>query len=134
VVEKFGVAAESIPDWLALVGDSADGFPGVPGFGAKSAAVLLARYQHLEDIPTDGADWDVTVRGAAKLAATLAAHRADADLFKVLATLRTDAEVGTVDDWQWTGPTEDFPAWCDRFGWPRLAQEAAELAAARRGA
>jgi 5'-3' exonuclease len=134
VVEKFGVAAESIPDWLALVGDSADGFPGVPGFGAKSAAVLLARYQHLEDIPTDGADWDVTVRGAAKLAATLAAHRADADLFKVLATLRTDAEVGTVDDWQWTGPTEDFPTWCDRFGWPRLAQEAAKLAAARRGA
>jgi 5'-3' exonuclease len=133
VVEKFGVAADSIPDWLALVGDSADGFPGLPGFGAKSAAALLARYQHLEDIPSDAADWDVTVRGAAKLAATLAAQRADADLFKVLATLRTDAEVGTVDEWQWTGPTEEFPAWCERFGWPRLAEQAAALAAARQG-
>jgi 5'-3' exonuclease len=133
VVEKFGVAADSIPDWLALVGDSADGFPGLPGFGAKSAAALLAEYNHLEDIPSDAADWAVTVRGAAKLAATLAAQRPDADLFKVLATLRTDAEVGTVDDWRWTGPTEDFPAWCERFGRPQLADQAAALAAARRG-
>jgi 5'-3' exonuclease len=131
VVEKFGVPAESIPDWLALVGDSADGFPGLPGFGAKTAATLLARYRHLEDIPSDAGDWDVTVRGAAKLAATLAEHRADADLFKDLATLRTDAYVGTVDDWEWTGPTDDFPAWCERFGWPRLAKDAAELAASR---
>ena len=131
VVEKFGVPAESIPDWLALVGDSADGFPGLPGFGAKTAATLLARYRHLEDIPSDAGDWDVTVRGAAKLAATLAEHRADADLFKDLATLRTDADVGTVDDWEWTGPTDDFPAWCERFGWPRLAKDAAELAASR---
>jgi 5'-3' exonuclease len=133
VVEKFGVAAGSIPDWLALVGDSADGFPGLPGFGAKSAAALLARYQHLEDIPSDAADWDVPVRGAAKLAATLASQRPDADLFKVLATLRTDAEVGTVDDWRWTGPTEDFTEWCERFGWPWLAYDAAALAAARQG-
>ncbi len=131
VQEKFGVAAESIPDWLALVGDSADGFPGLPGFGAKSAATLLARYKHLEDIPTDAGDWEVTVRGAAKLAATLDARRADADLFKDLATLRTDAAVGKVDDWHWTGPTADFPAWCERFGWPRLAEDAAELATAR---
>ncbi len=133
VIEKFGVPADSIPDWLALVGDSADGFPGLPGFGAKSAAVLLARYKHLEDIPADAADWDVTVRGAAKLAATLADQRADADLFKVLATLRTDAEVGAVDDWLWTGPTDDFPAWCERFGWPQLSHDAAKLAAARQG-
>lgn len=131
VVEKFGVAADSIPDWLALVGDSADGFPGLPGFGAKSAAALLARYRHLEDIPSDAAEWDVTVRGAAKLAATLAGQREDAELFKVLATLRTDAEVGTVDDWHWAGPTEEFPAWCERFGWPKLAQDAAALAADR---
>jgi 5'-3' exonuclease len=131
VVAKFGVPAESIPDWLALVGDSADGFPGLVGFGAKSAAALLARYRHLEDIPAGADDWDVTVRGAAKLAATLATQRADADLFKVLATLRTDVEVGTVDDWRWTGPTNDFPAWCQRFGWPRLADDAAALAAAR---
>ncbi len=131
VAEKFGVPAESIPDWLALVGDSADGFPGLPGFGAKSAATLLARYGHLEDIPADAADWDVTVRGAAKLAGTLAAQRAAADLFKVLATLRTDAAVGAVDDWLWTGPTADFPGWCERFGRPRLAKDAEELAAAR---
>jgi 5'-3' exonuclease len=133
VREKFGVPAESIPDWLALVGDSADGFPGLPGFGAKSAATLLARYGHLEDIPADAADWDVTVRGAAKLAGTLEAQREDANLFKVLATLRTDATVGTVDDWLWTGPTDEFPAWCERFGWPRLAEDAAELAATRAG-
>jgi 5'-3' exonuclease len=131
VIEKFGVSAESIPDWLALVGDSADGFPGLPGFGAKSAAILLARYRHLEDIPASAEDWDCTVRGAAKLAATLVAQRTDADLFKMLATLRTDADLGTVDDWRWIGPADDFPAWCHRFGWPRLAKDAAALAATR---
>jgi 5'-3' exonuclease len=134
VVAKFGVRAESIPDWLALVGDSADGFPGLPGFGAKSAATLLARYGHLEAIPPAAEEWDVPVRGAAALAATLVAQRADADLFKVLATLRTDAAVGAVDDWRWTGPTDGFPAWCERFGWPRLADDAAALAAARTAA
>jgi 5'-3' exonuclease len=132
VVAKFGVPPASIPDWLALVGDSADGFPGLPGFGAKSAATLLARYRHLEDIPSDAADWDVTVRGAATLATTLRSHRADAETFKRLATLRTDAPVGTVDDWEWTGPTDDFPAWCERFGWPRLAKDATALASARK--
>jgi len=131
VIAKFGVPAESIPDWLALVGDSADGFPGLPGFGAKSAATLLSRYGHLENIPADAADWDVTVRGAGTLAATLAARRADADTFKLLATVRTDAVVGTVDDWEWTGPTADFPAWCERFGRQRLADQAAALAVAR---
>src|SRR4051812_3926712 len=85
VIAKFGVPAESIPDWLALVGDSADGFPGLPGFGAKTAATLLARYGHLEDIPADAADWDVPVRGAAVLASTLVTQRADAELFKDLA-------------------------------------------------
>jgi 5'-3' exonuclease len=132
VVEKFGVPAGSIPDWLALVGDSADGFPGLPGFGAKTAATLLAHYGQLENIPANAEDWDVTVRGAPKLAATLAAQRAEADLFKELATLRTDAELGRVDDWQWTGPTAAFPAWCERFGWPRLANDALALAATRR--
>jgi 5'-3' exonuclease len=132
VIAKFGVPAESIPDWLALVGDSADGFPGLPGFGAKSAATLLARYRHLENIPANAEDWEVTVRGAAKLAATLVSQRADADLFKVLATVRTDANVGTVDDWQWTGPTAEFPIWCKRFGWPRLAKDALTLAAIRK--
>jgi hypothetical protein len=86
---------------------------------------LLARYRHLEDIPTDAKDWDVTVRGAPTLAATLASQRADAETFKLLATLRT------ADDWKWTGPTEDFPVWCERFGGPRLANDATALAAAR---
>jgi 5'-3' exonuclease len=131
VVAKFGVPPASIPDWLALVGDSADGFPGLPGFGAKSAATLLTRYGHLEEIPASADDWDVPMRGAAKLAAALAAQRGDADRFKVLATLRTDAAVGPVDEWRWTGPADDFPAWCQRFGWPRLAERAAALAAAR---
>jgi 5'-3' exonuclease len=132
VREKFGVSPESIPDWLALVGDSADGFPGLPGFGAKTAAALLARYGHLEQIPDDPAGWDVPgVRGVPKLAATLVAGRGVANLFKDLATLRTDAEVGTVDDWEWRGPTEEFGDWCESFGWPRLAAQAAKLAAAR---
>jgi len=131
VIAKFGVPAESIPDWLALVGDSADGFPGLPGFGAKSAATLLAHYGHLEDIPINVEDWGVSVRGAPKLATTLATQRVDADLFKILATVRTDADVGIVDDWQWTGPTAEFPAWCERFGWPRLASDAIVLAATR---
>ena len=72
------------------------------------------------------------MRGAAKLAATLVSQRADAETFKLLATVRTDAAVGTVDDWEWTGPTEAFPAWCERFGWPQLANGAAALAAARK--
>jgi 5'-3' exonuclease len=112
VIAKFGVPAESIPDWLALVGDSADGFPGLPGFGAKSAATLLSRYGHLENIPADATDWDVTVRGAATLAATLAAQRANAETFKGLATVRTDAVVGTVD-----GPDRGLPGLV-RAIWP----------------
>jgi 5'-3' exonuclease len=132
VKDKFGVPPESIPDWLALVGDSADGFPGLPGFGAKSAAALLTRYGHLEEIPDDGRLWDVPgLRGVDRLAATLTAGREVAALFKVLATLRTDADVGTVDDWEWTGPTKKFAAWCDRFDQPRLLQRAEKLAKAR---
>jgi 5'-3' exonuclease len=130
---KFGVPPESIPDWLALVGDSADGFPGLPGFGAKTAAALLARYGHLEAIPDDAREWNVPgVRGADRLAATLTAGRKVADLFKDLATLRTDAAVGTVDDWEWKGAQDDFGEWCVRFGWPRLAERAEKLAANRR--
>lgn len=132
VLEKFGVLPESIPDWLALVGDSADGFPGLPGFGAKSAAALLRRHKHLEDIPDDPAQWDTPeVRGAPRLAATLAAGRRVAELFKDLATLRRDADVGSVDDWQWRGPAADFADWCERFGSPKLADRAAKLARTR---
>jgi 5'-3' exonuclease len=130
---KFGVAPESIPDWLALVGDSADGFPGLPGFGAKSAAALLQRYHHVEAIPDDGRTWDVAgLRGVDRLAATLAAGREVVTCFKVLATLRTDAEVGTLDDWKWSAPRDDFGAWCERLGAPRLLSRAQALAKTRR--
>jgi 5'-3' exonuclease len=132
VKDKFGVPPESIPDWLALVGDSADGFPGLPGFGAKSAAAVLTRYGHIEQIPDDGRQWDVPgLRGVDRLAATLVAAREVAALFKVLATLRTDAKVGTVDDWQWKQPKRRFAEWCDRFDSPRLLQRAQALAKAR---
>ena len=132
VREKFGVAPTSIPDWLALVGDSADGFPGLPGWGAKSAATVLARYEHIEDIPDDGAGWDVTVRSAAKLATTLATHRAEAKLFLTLATLRTDAPVGAVAEWRWGGPTPQLAEWAERLGSPNLVNRA-ERAAKGRG-
>jgi 5'-3' exonuclease len=133
VREKFGVFPESIPDYLALVGDSADGFPGLPGFGAKSAAALLQRYEHIETIPDDGRKWDVAgLRSVDRLAATLAAGREVAELFKVLAILRTDADVGTVDDWEWTGPTDALGEWCDRLGAPRLLNRAKALANTRR--
>lgn len=128
VIEKFGVPPESIPDYLALVGDTADGFPGIPGWGAKSTATVLAHYLHLEEIPTLAKDWAVEVRGATKLATNLAAQREDADLFKVLATLREDVDVGTVDDWLWTGPAEDFDDWCERLGAPGIATRAHKLA------
>jgi 5'-3' exonuclease len=131
VEAKFGVPPASIPDYLALVGDSADGFPGLPGWGAKSAAALLARYGAIEAIPDDPAQWDVTVRGAAKLAATLAAGREVAALFKELATLRTDADVGQVDDWEWRGPASSFDAWCDRLGAEGLRRRVRELEARR---
>ncbi len=116
VREKFGVGPKSIPDWLALVGDAADGFPGLPGWGAKSAAAVLSRYEHIEAIPASVDEWDVPVRGAAKLAATLVERRVDAELFKVLARLRIDGEVGSVDDWRWIKPKPEFESWVSRFG------------------
>jgi 5'-3' exonuclease len=131
VVAKFGVPPASIPDWLALVGDSADGFPGLPGWGAKSAAAVLARYGHIADIPDLAVEWDVDVRGATRLASTLAEHRELAELFRTLATLRTDGHVGSVDDWCWTGPTPEFAAWAERLGQPSLVGRAEKLAANR---
>ncbi len=132
VWEKFGVAPASIPDWLALVGDSADGFPGIPGFGAKTAAALLARYGELDEIPLDPGEWDVPVRGAERLAATLNETRDVARLFRELATLVTDAPVSTrVDDLEWRGPEASFPAVCDRLEAPDLARRALELAERR---
>ncbi|MEX1007568.1 MAG: 5'-3' exonuclease H3TH domain-containing protein [Acidimicrobiia bacterium] len=124
---KFGVGPRSIPDYLALVGDSADGFPGLPGWGAKSTAIVLARYEHLDAIPDDARQWDVEVRGAAKLAATLAAARDAATLFLDLATLRTNGDVGTVDDWEWRAPTPDFEDWARRLGAEHLYRRATQL-------
>ena len=135
VVKKFGVPPPSIPDWLALVGDAADGFPGLPGWGAASAAVVLARYGHLERIPERAAEWDVPVRGAARLAATLVEQRERARLFRTLATLRVDAPIGVdVDGLRWTGPRADFAAWAARLGTPALSERAARLAASRAAA
>jgi 5'-3' exonuclease len=132
VSAKFGVGPASIPDYLALVGDSADGFPGLAGWGAKSAATVLARWHHFEDIPPDAADWDVAVRGAAKLAATLRDGREEARLFKDLATLRVDRSLlGAVDDLRWRGPSAGFAALCESMDAPGIARRAEALAASR---
>ena len=126
---KFGVSPESIPDYLGLVGDAADGFPGLPGWGAKSAALVLARYGHIEDIPASAGQWDVPgLRGAAKLSATLQAQLADALLFRQIATVDTEVDVGTVDDWRWSGPTDDFAAVAAELGAPDLVTYANRLA------
>ena len=125
VEARFGVPPASIPDYLALVGDSADGFPGLPRWGAKSSAAVLARYGHLEAIPADAADWDVSVRGAAGLAATLVERRDDAFLFRDLATLRTSADVfDSIEELRWAGPGPDFAALCDRLRAPQLVPRA----------
>jgi 5'-3' exonuclease len=132
VRHKFGVPPASIPDWLALVGDSADGYPGLPGWGPISAATVLARYQHLEHIPKLATEWDVSVRGAMRLAATLTEQRQRALLFRELATLRVDAPIGAdVDALRWGGPRADFGAWSERLGAPALHKRASVLAAAR---
>ena len=132
VIAKFGVGPASIPDYLGLVGDTADGFPGIAGWGAKSAGAVLARYGHLEQIPAQPGQWDVPgLRGAAKLAANLRDEYELALLFRRIATAETDVDVGTVDDWAWQGPTSEFAAWAERLGEPRLAERADTLAAAR---
>ena len=132
VIAKFGVPPTSIPDYLALVGDSADGFPGLPGWGAKSAAAVLARWGRIEDIPPDPSDWEVTVRGAAKLADALHAGHAEAALFKRLATLRVEPSLlAKVDDLRWMGPTALFAEVCASFDTPALARRAEAIAASR---
>ncbi|MDH3521730.1 MAG: flap endonuclease [Myxococcales bacterium] len=132
VVEKFGVEPASIPDYLALVGDSADGFPGLPGWGAKSAAAVLARYRHLEAIPERADAWRVKLRGAAKLAETLARERERALLFRRIATLVCDGpEVGAVDDWRWRGPRGALEELCDYLEAPRMHERATRAAQRR---
>ena len=129
VEERFGVAPTSIPDYLALVGDSADGFPGLPGWGAKSASAVLARYGHLEDVPAASADWDVSVRGAGKLAATLQDQFDLALLFRRIATIERDAPTVTdVEALRWEGPTGELAALAERSEAPNLVERAERLA------
>lgn len=117
VVAKFGVPPASIPDYLALVGDAADGYPGLRGWGAKSSSAVLARFGHLESIPEDWRTWGVNVTGAGALALTLARDREQAFLFRDLATLRTDIPLfESVEQLRWTGPTPEFAALADRLG------------------
>ena len=128
VVQRFGVGPASIPDYLALVGDSSDGFPGVPGWGEKAAALLLGRYHRLEAIPASSTAWDVSVRGAARLSAALEANRELALLFRRLATLRTDAPVfRNLDELRWQGPTPEFEKVTERLGVPGLWERAHRL-------
>ena len=119
VVEKFGIGPASIPDYLGLVGDTSDGFPGLSGWGPKSTSTVLARYRTIEGIPDSHVQWQadgVTVRGAEKLATTLAGNRTDAQLFKTLATLVRDVEVGDVASWKWSGARGDVESVLERCG------------------
>ena len=132
VAAKFGVGPASIPDYLALVGDSADGYPGLPGWGARSAATVLARYGHIEQIPASPGEWAVPLRNRPDLAATLRDQRRQALLFKDLATLRADRSLlEGVDRLRWTGPSELFAEVCSRIDARGLAASAARVAAQR---
>ena len=128
VIAKFGVPPESIPDYLGLVGDTADGFPGLKGWGAKSTAIVLARYGHIEAIPDVVDNSDVKVRGAKKLAETLARDRADAMLFRKIATIVYDIEgTGSVDEIEWRGPREGFEEACRGIDAPIAIQRVNRL-------
>lgn len=129
VVEKFGVPPHSIPDYLAVVGDSADGFPGIPGWGQKAAAQVLSQYPHLEDIPKDWKAWDPAIRRARPLSESLFAGWNDALLFRTLATLRLDVPVfDKLDDLRWPGPRRSFEQWCERLKAPDLLRRATKAA------
>lgn len=117
VQEKFGVHPQSIPDWLALVGDSADGYPGIPGWGAKSASAVLSRYEHLESIPADPQGWGLGAGRAARLAENLAQHREEVLLFRRLATLREDVPLQEgLADLEWQGAYERLKKICHNLG------------------
>ena len=122
VVERFGVPPSSIPDYLALVGDSADGIPGVPRWGAKGTATVLSEYGHIDSIPASHEDWTVAVRGARSLATNLAERRAEAELYRKLATLRTDVPLSyDLEDLRWLGvPQDKYVELCDTLGLERL--------------
>jgi 5'-3' exonuclease len=125
VIAKFGIKPSSIPDYLAVVGDSADGYPGIAGWGSKTAAAVFSQYPHLEDIPKDWRQWDPIIRRARPLAESLFAAWSDALLFRTLATLRVDVPVFTsIDDLLWKGPAEDFKRTCERLKAPDLFRRA----------
>lgn len=131
VIKKFGVSPESIPDYLALVGDAADGYPGLPGWGAKSSAAVLAKFGHLESIPANHLEWGVSVTSASTLAHTLRRERDAAVLFRKLATLRTDiALFDNVEQLRWNGPISGFATLAARLRLP--AAQAAAAAGPRR--
>jgi 5'-3' exonuclease len=122
VIEKFGVAPESIPDYLGLVGDAADGIPGVPRWGAKSTAIVLERYGHLENIPDNALLWDASPRGAKTMATSLKEHRAEAALYKDLATLRFNVPLSeSLEDLEWKGAHRaDYESLCDDLGFTTI--------------
>ena len=121
IMQKFGVSPESIPDYLALVGDSADGYPGLPGWGAKSSAALLSKFQHLERIPKDHHDWPIQIVSGRRLADTLCREWDNALLFRRLATLRTDiALFDSIEQLKWTGPKPEFEPWAARLDTARV--------------
>jgi len=125
VIAKFGVAPESIPDYLALVGDSSDGYPGLPGWGSKSAAAVLAKFRHIDRIPPSVLDWELDVRSASRLAATLAEQGSAAALYRTLATLKRDSAIGTakLDDLEWRGvPRATFVALCEELGFDTVRE------------
>jgi 5'-3' exonuclease len=125
VIAKFGIKPSSIPDYLAVVGDSADGYPGIAGWGSKTAAAVFSQYPHLEDIPKDWSHWDPMIRRARPLAESLFSGWEDALLFRTLATLRVDVPVFTsIDDLLWRGPAEDFKRTCERMKAPDLCRRA----------
>jgi 5'-3' exonuclease len=129
VVEKFGVKPESIPDYLALVGDSADGYPGIAGWGVKAAALVLSQYPHLEDIPKNWKDWNPSIKKARGLSESLFANWNEALLFRTLATLRFDVPVfETVEDLRWKGPREGFDKMCEQMKMQGLLKRATSLA------
>jgi 5'-3' exonuclease len=131
VIAKFGIAPESIPDYLGLVGDTADGIPGIPGWGAKSTAAVLAAYPHYESIPRAVGQWQVPIRGAMKLAKSLFDAYDLALLYRRLATVERDVPVGTVDQWRWAGPTRELTALCRRIDAENLVRRAERIAHAR---
>jgi 5'-3' exonuclease len=117
-VKKFGVRPESMPDWLALVGDAADGYPGIPGWGAKSASAVLSRFGHLESIPEDSRKWGIALGRAKRLAQSLAQRQEEALLYRHLATLRTDVPIPeTLEDLEWRGARRaELAALCGEWG------------------